>query len=91
MDGKQAAQILRMEQRFLNRIVGCFEPEHADYAPAEGMMTAAQVIRHIAHTVDWFREGGFGAGFDMDFEKLSAAMKQPATIEGGPTGAGARV
>ena len=81
MDGKQAVEILRNEQKMLTRIVGCFRTEHADYAPAEGMMTAAQVIRHIAQTVDWFREGGFGSGFDMDFEKLSAAMKEPATLE----------
>lgn len=39
------------------------------FAPAPGMMTAAQQVAHVARVIDWFMEGAFSsAGFDMNFE-----------------------
>jgi hypothetical protein len=39
----------------------------SNVAPAEGMLTTAQQVAHVAHTIDWFFEGAFRAeGFDLD-------------------------
>jgi uncharacterized damage-inducible protein DinB len=72
MTGIIAAELIRAERRRLQQILKDFTPEHEHFRPAEGMMTVAQQINHVAHSVDWFREGGFGAGFDLDFEKFAA-------------------
>jgi hypothetical protein len=41
----------------------------SEFAPAEGMMTTAQQVAHVAHVIDWFMEGTFRPeGFDMNFE-----------------------
>jgi uncharacterized damage-inducible protein DinB len=32
------------------------------------MFCVAAQVRHVADTVDWFVEGAFGDGWDMDFE-----------------------
>ena len=81
MNGKMVAQGLRTEKKFLMNIVKCFKPEHAGFIPAEGMMSVAQLIGHIAYTAKWFREGAFGDGFDMDFEKMAAENKKVSTLE----------
>ena len=44
-------------------------------------MTAAQAIKHIAYTTNWFMDGAFGTGFDMDFEQYLEEMKKPVTLE----------
>lgn len=72
MNGKEAAEMVRKEYSYLRNIVKGFSPEHGEYRPCPGMMTTAQQINHIAQTVYWFREGAFGKGFDLDFEKLEA-------------------
>lgn len=80
MNGKAAAESVRREYKYLCNILGGFKPEHADFAPCPGMMTVAQQINHIAQTVYWFREGAFGAGFDLDFGKLEAANRRQMTL-----------
>ncbi len=81
MNGQQIVQQMRKEEQFLHNIIDDFSTEQGDFAPAEGMMTVAQQIHHIAYTVDWFREGAFGAGFNMDFEALEAEVRRPITLQ----------
>lgn len=60
---------LRATQQFFNKSTACLTEEDSSFAPAEGMLTAAQQVAHAALTVDWFMEGAFRPeGFDMDFE-----------------------
>lgn len=80
MNGKEAAAQVRQEQRLLSAIVNAFEPEHGAFRPKPEMMTVAQQINHIAHTIFWFREGAFGAGFDLDFEKLEDLNSREVTL-----------
>ena len=80
MNGKQAAALLRMERHFLQNIIKDFREEHADFQPAEGMMTVAQQISHIAVTVAWFREAAFGTGFDTDWAKMRVEYMYPRTL-----------
>ncbi len=60
---------------FFNRSTRNLTEAHAAFAPAPGMMTAAQQVAHAAQTVDWFMEGAFRPeGFDMDFEAHAKAV-----------------
>lgn len=80
MDGKTAAAMVGEERKYLNNILKDFTEENADYAPADGMMTVAQQVRHIAQTIGWFREGAFGEGFDTDFEAHQTEIRKPTTL-----------
>ena len=66
---QQAMAELTNAQEFFNRSTGSLTEAHSGYAPAEGMMTAAQQVAHAAQVIDWFMEGTFRPeGFNMDFE-----------------------
>ena len=66
---QQAIAELTNAHEFFNRSTGSLTEAHSGYAPAEGMMTAAQQVAHAAQTIEWFMEGAFRPeGFDMDFE-----------------------
>ena len=82
MDGKKAADLMRAERSRLMLIVRDFTPGHEHFRPADGMMDVAQQVNHVARTIDWFREGGFGAGFDLDLEKFEAGNRAPVTLAG---------
>ncbi|MGE3845156.1 MAG: DinB family protein [Vicinamibacterales bacterium] len=69
---KQALAELNSAQEFFNRSTRNLQEEHSGFAPAAGMMTAAQQVAHAAQTVDWFMQGAFRPeGFDMDFEQMA--------------------
>ena len=54
--------------QFFSRTCSVFAEEDSAYAPDPGMFTVAQQVAHVAHTIDWFMDGGFGdQGFDLDF------------------------
>jgi uncharacterized damage-inducible protein DinB len=60
---------LSSAQEFFNRSTRNLTEEHSTFAPAEGMMTAAQQVAHAAQTIDWFIEGAFRPeGFDTNWE-----------------------
>src|SRR5690606_358684 len=44
--------------------------EHSGFRPTPEMMSVATQVAHVAITINWFVEGAFGPGFDLDFEKL---------------------
>ncbi len=81
MDGNEAASAVERERHFLNNILKDFKPEHADFKPAEGMWTVGQQIKHVATTIEWFKDGVFGMGFDMDFTTYQEEMKKPVTLD----------
>ena len=52
------------------------------YAPQEGMFTTAQVVAHVAQTVDWFIAGAFAPeGFSMDFEKMDKEVRAVTSLD----------
>jgi uncharacterized damage-inducible protein DinB len=66
---QQALMELESAHEFFNRSTRNLTEAHSTYAPAEGMMTTAQQVAHVAHTIDWFVEGAFRPeGFDKDWE-----------------------
>jgi uncharacterized damage-inducible protein DinB len=80
MSEQPHVMMMEIERKHLFNILNDFTPEQGDFRPVEGMMTAAQLIRHIARAIKWFREGGFGDGFDMDFEKWAADDSKPVSL-----------
>lgn len=81
MNGREAAEMIGRERMYLQNILKDFKAENGTFKPVEGMMNVAQQVNHIAHTVRWFREGAFGAGFDMDFEKIEAMNQAEISLE----------
>ena len=58
-----------------------FEPDDAGFAPYPELYTVAGHIAHAADSIDWFIEGAFGDGWDMDFEGLIAKAKEVTSLQ----------
>ena len=67
--------------KFFKTTLSAFEPGDATYAPNPDLYTVAGHVAHAADTVDWFIEGGFGKGWDMEFETLIAKAKGVTSLE----------
>jgi len=65
-------QELQLALRFFNTTISVFDDADSGYAAQPVMFTVAGQVAHTAQTVDWFVEGAFGKGWDMDFEKHMA-------------------
>lgn len=67
---QQALLELESAHEFFNRSTRNLTEAHSAFAPAEGMMTTAQQVAHVAHTIDWFVDGAFRPeGFDQNWEE----------------------
>jgi uncharacterized damage-inducible protein DinB len=67
---QQALMELQSAHEFFNRSTRNLAEAQSTFAPAEGMMTTAQQVAHVAHTIDWFIEGAFRPeGFDQNWEE----------------------
>jgi uncharacterized damage-inducible protein DinB len=71
---------LKASKEYLDRATRELTEEDASYAPDENSFTSAQQLGHIAQTVDWFMEGAFGAGFNMDFENHDLQARNVKTM-----------
>ncbi|MCC5874583.1 MAG: DinB family protein [Candidatus Sumerlaeia bacterium] len=80
MDPKLLAEMARDDRNFLDNVLKAVPEGKDDYTPFPGGLTLAQQIAHIGKTTEWFREGLFGSGFNMDFEALFKEMLQPVTL-----------
>lgn len=49
--------------------ISCFDEGDSGFAPSDEVFTVAGHVAHTAQTVDWFVDGVFGDGWDMDFER----------------------
>lgn len=66
---------LSAAHEYFTRSTRALTEAQSAFAPAPGMMTAAQQVAHAAHTIDWFMQGAFRPeGFDMDFEGHAQAV-----------------
>jgi uncharacterized damage-inducible protein DinB len=67
---QQALIELKSAHEYFNRSTRNLTEAHSTFVPAEGMMSAAQQVAHVAHTIDWFLEGAFRPeGFDLNWEE----------------------
>jgi len=80
MDQNPFCGALLEMKRFFDRSTACLGDEDGDFAPVEGMFTAAQQVAHVAQTVEWFMGGAFGEGFDMDFAAHQAEIAAVSSL-----------
>ncbi len=72
---------LNAAKQYFDKSTECLEEGDSDFCPSEGMFTTAQQVAHTAQTVDWFMEGAFGSGFDMDFEKHNGEVRKVSSLK----------
>ncbi|MBL0157610.1 MAG: DinB family protein [Bryobacterales bacterium] len=67
---------------YFDRSTGPLTEGDSNYAPKEGLFTVAQVVAHVAQTVDWFIAGAFAAeGFSMDFEGMDKQVRAVTSLD----------
>jgi len=78
---QQAVAQLNAAQEYFNRSTRNLQEEHSTFMPATGMMTAAQQVAHVAHTVDWFIDGAFRPqGFDMNWDEHATKVNSYTSL-----------
>jgi uncharacterized damage-inducible protein DinB len=78
----QALVELQAAHEYFNRSTRNLAEAHSNFAPAEGMMTTAQQVAHVAHTIDWFVEGAFRPeGFDQNWEEHAKIVGSYTSLE----------
>lgn len=73
---------LKSGKEYLDRATRELTEADSTYAPDADSFAAAQQRAHIAKTVDWFMEGAFGDGFDMNFEEHVTVLKDITSLKG---------
>ncbi len=67
--------------KFFETTLSVFEPSDAGFAPTPELYTVAGHVAHAADSIDWFIEGAFGEGWDMEFDALIAKAKAVTSLE----------
>ena len=79
---QQALMELRSAHEFFNRSTRGLTEAQSAFAPAAGMMTTAQQVAHVAHTIDWFIQGAFRPeGFDQNWEEQARIVGSCTSLE----------
>jgi uncharacterized damage-inducible protein DinB len=79
---QQALMELESAHEFFNRSTRNLTEALSTFAPAAGMMTTAQQVAHVAHTIDWFIEGAFRPeGFDQNWEEHARIVAGFTSLE----------
>lgn len=72
---------LQSTLKFFETTLSIFESGDATFAPNPELYTVAGHVAHAAGSVDWFIEGAFGEGWDMDFDADIAKAKAVTSLE----------
>lgn len=67
--------------KYMKTTASAFNEDDSGFAPQPELYTVAGHIAHAADSVDWFVEGAFGEGWNMDFEGLIAAARKVTSLE----------
>jgi len=74
------AKQLETALKYFKATASQFEEADSEFAPNPEMFTVAGQVAHVADTVDWFVEGAFGKGWDLDFEAMFARIHEAPTL-----------
>jgi uncharacterized damage-inducible protein DinB len=67
---------------FFERSTRVLEEADSGFRPQKDMMTVAQQVAHVAHTLNWFIEGATRPeGFDLDFAKQAQALEAVVSLD----------
>lgn len=72
---------LRSSLKYFQATASTFSEEDSGFAPQSELFTVAGHVAHAADSVDWFVEGAFGEGWNMDFEGMMAAVKAVTSLD----------
>jgi len=79
-EGMQAG--LSQMKVYFDRSTKVLDEADSKFSPKPGMFTTAQLVAHVAQTVDWFIEGVFApGGFDLDFEGLDKKVRAVTSLK----------
>ncbi len=71
---------LQTSLKYMKTTISVFDEDDSGFAPQPELYTVAGHIAHAADSVDWFVEGAFGEGWNMDFEGLIAAARAVTSL-----------
>ena len=74
-------QQLESTQKFFRTTLSVFESQDGGFAPLPELYTVAGQVAHAADSIDWFIEGAFGDGWDLDFDASIAKAKAVTSLE----------
>lgn len=74
-------QELGTSLKYFQKTLSVFEEGDSGFAPAPQLFTVAGHAAHAADSVDWFVEGAFGKGWDMDFEAMERKVRAVTSLE----------
>lgn len=66
--------------KYFKTTLSAFSEDDSGFAPGPELFTVAAQVAHAADSVDWFVEGAFGKGWNMDFEAHEAAARAVASL-----------
>jgi uncharacterized damage-inducible protein DinB len=72
---------LESANKFFNKTIECFEEGDSDFAPDPELYSVASHVQHAADTIEWFIEGAFGEGWNMEFEEHVVASKDQKSLK----------
>ena len=72
-------QLASMKE-FFDRSTRVLLEADSAFAPKEGMFTVAQQVAHVSQTIEWFMNGAFQGGFDMNFEGMDKAVRTVTSL-----------
>ncbi len=79
--GQRLVGQLEGSRKLFRTTVSVFDSADAGFAPEPVLYSVAGHIAHAADTIEWFIEGAFGDGWDMNFEELIARARAVTTLE----------
>jgi uncharacterized damage-inducible protein DinB len=71
---------LESSREFFERSTRVLREEDSGYAPTPEQYTVAAQVAHAALTIDWFLEGAFGTGFDMNFAEHDRKAREVKSL-----------
>lgn len=67
---------------YFNRSTRVLDEADSNFTPKDGMFTVAQVVAHVAQTIDWFVDGAFAPeGFSLDFETMDKQVRAVTSLD----------
>lgn len=72
---------LESTRKFFETTLSVFDENDSAFAPFPMLYTVAGQVAHAADSIDWFIEGAFGEGWDLEFDTSIAKAKAVTSLE----------